>query len=162
MDTLAPHQLLPLCNPIRCNIQCKLQGSREGRILRVLNLRHNLGSPPRDGHFLRPLNHPYRFRGPSRHFCSGKRKHRQRLPTTSVTDSLLRLLGYSFLSLLPPTQLTYHVGICRGSRHPSKCDSWRYRPQGAVAYCPSILRGHILSIPTLRSNLTSYFLGFNG
>lgn len=53
------------------------------------------------------------------------------------------------LPLLPPTQLTYHVDICRGSRHPSKCHSWRCRPQGAVEYCPSILRGHILSIPTL-------------
>jgi hypothetical protein len=147
MHTLAPHQLLPLCNLIRC----QLQGSREGHILRVLNLRHKLGSTPRDGHFLRPLNHLQvcQSRGPSRRFCSGKRKHRQRLPTTSVTDSLLRLLGYSFLSLLPPAQLTYHVGICRGSCHPSKCHSWGCRPQGAVEYCPSILRGHILSFPTL-------------
>jgi hypothetical protein len=147
MYTLAPHQLLPLCNPIRC----KLHGFREGHILRVLNLRHRSGRRPRDGHFLRPLpqNRPYQFRGPSRRFCSGKRKHRQQLPTTSVTDSLLRLLGYSFLSLLSHTQLTYHLGICRRPCHPSKCHSWGGRPQGTVAYCPSILRGHILSFPTL-------------
>ena len=53
------------------------------------------------------------------------------------------------LSLLPPTILTCHVGICRGSCHPSKCHSWGCRPQGAVEYCPSILRGHILSFPAL-------------
>jgi hypothetical protein len=147
MYTLAPLQLLPLYNPIRCNIQCKLQGSQGGHNLRVLSLRHKLGSPPRRGHFLRRPNHPYQFRGPSKLFCSGKRKHRQRPPTTSATGSLLRLLGYSFLSLLPPTHLTRHVGICRGPCHPSKCHTWGCRPQGAVVYCPSILRGHILFIP---------------
>lgn len=147
MYTLAPHKLLPLCNPIRC----KLHGSRECHILRVLNLQHKLGRCPRDGHFLRllPLNRPCQFREPSRRFCSGKRKHRQRLSTTSVTGSLLLLLGYFFSSLLPPTQLTYHVGICRRSCHPPKCHSWGCRPQGAVEYCPSILRGHILSFLAL-------------
>ena len=49
----------------------------------------------------------------------------------------------------PSTQLTHHVGICGGSFHPSKCHSWGRRPQGAVAYCPGVLRGHILSSPTL-------------
>lgn len=145
MYTLVPHLLHPLCNPIRC----QPQGSPEGRILRVLNLQHRLGSLPRDGQTLRAPNHPCQFRRPSRRFCSGKRKHRRRLPTTGATDSLLQLLGYSFLYLLRPTQLTYHVGICGGSCHPSKCHSWRCRPQGSVEYCPSILRGHILSFPTL-------------
>ncbi len=96
MYTLVLRQLLPPCSPIRC----KLQGSRGGHILRVLNLRHRSGSRPRDCHFLRPLNHPCRFRRPSRRFCSGKRIHRQRLPTTSATDSLLRLLG-CFFCLFP-------------------------------------------------------------
>ena len=146
MYTLAPRQLLPLCNPI----PCKPQGTREGHILRVLNR-------PRHGHFLSPLNHPCQSRRPSRRFCSGKLTHRQWRLTTSVTDSFLRLLGYSFLSLLPPTILTYHVGICRGSCHPSKCHSWGCRPQGAVAYCPSILRGHILSFPTLDTTWLHFF-----
>jgi len=158
MYTPALHHLLPLCSPIRC----QLQGSREGHILRVLNLRHKSGSKLRDGQSLRPLNHPCQFRGPSRRFCSGKRKHRQRLLTTSVTDSLLQLLGYSLLSLLPHTQLTFHVGICRGPCHPSECHSWGCRPQGAVEYCPSILRGQILSFRTLSPNLTLYLLGFIG
>ena len=148
MYTLAPHQVLPLCSPFRY----RLQGSQEGHIHRVLNLPHKLGSRPRDTHCLRHLNHPRQLRGPSRRFCNGKRKHRQPLPNTSVTDSLLRSLGYFFLSHLPPTQLTYHVGICRGSCHPSKCHSWGCRPQGAVEYCPSILRGHIC--PYLRCDPT--------
>jgi len=47
------------------------------------------------------------------------------------------------LSLSSPMQLTCHAGICRGSCHPSECHSWGCRPQGAVEYRPSILRGHL-------------------
>jgi hypothetical protein len=54
-------------------------------------------------------------------------------------DSLLQSLGYFYQFLLPPAQLTPHVGIRRGSCHPPECHHWGCGPQGALAHCPSVL-----------------------
>jgi hypothetical protein len=89
MYSLPPHQLHSLCTPIRAS----LQGLWDGHTL-VLTLQHRLGGPLRDGQFPRPPNAPRLFRRSTRRFCSGKRRHRQRPPNTSVTDSVLRSLGY--------------------------------------------------------------------
>ena len=125
-----------ICFPL-CRLQvvrCKRQGSREDHALRVLSLWQKLGSRPWDGHFLRPLPVQKTFKMSLQRKTEAQALNDSRLPSYRTPPGCLG----TPLSLISPTQLTYHVGIRRGPYHPSKCHSWGCRPQGAVAYCPSI------------------------
>jgi hypothetical protein len=88
-DTLTPHR-----PPSPSPFQRTLRGLMDGHIF-VLNLRDRLGGPPRCRQLPSALIALRQFRGPSRHFCSGKRRHKQQLLNICTVDSLLRSLGYS-------------------------------------------------------------------